>query len=139
MAAAGNSGGATSSAAPWLVTAAAVITTDPTSMPGWMAPLVPTRMTVRMPAWCSSFTTMLIDGAPMPLVAHTTGEPPGSRARKLSSPRLRASTRLSARCRSAISSLRPGSPESKAMLALRQVGRSEADVVQATGGHGIGA
>ena len=107
---AGNRGGAMSSAAPWFVSAPEPMTTDPVRTWSWIDPAVPTRMIVPMPTWTSSLTTMLIDGAPIPLVAHTTGAPPGRRARNESRPRLRASGRPSARCSVAISSERPGSP-----------------------------
>ena len=75
---AGNSGGAMSRAAPWLVSAPEPMTTSPARTSSWIEPDVPIRMTVVMPTWTSSLTTMLIDGAPIPLVAHTTGAPPGS-------------------------------------------------------------
>ena len=105
-----------SSAAPWLVSAPEPMTTEPTRTWSWIEPDVPMRMIVRMPACTSSLTTMLIDGAPIPLVAHTTGAPPGSRATKESSPRLRASSAPPARCAVAISSERPGSPLSRAIV-----------------------
>ena len=104
-------------------------------MPGWIEPLVPTRMIVRMPTWNSSLTTMLIDGAPMPLVAHTTGAPPGSVPRKLSRPRLRASTRLSRRWRWRSARCGPGSPDSRAIVGpLGEVVEAETDVVEAPSG-----
>ena len=90
------------------------------------------RMIVVMPTWTSSLTTMLIDGAPIPLVAHTTGAPPGSVATNESSPRLRASAPPSPRCSLAISSDAPGSPLSRAIVVPS--GRSatpEPDVVLA--------
>ena len=105
-----------SRAAPWLTRAAAPITTDPMRTCSWIDPLVPTRMIVPMPTCTSSFTTMLVDGAPIPLVAHTTGAPPGRVAAKASSPRLRASTRAPARWSSAMRSERPGSPLSRAIV-----------------------
>ena len=52
----------------------------------------------------------------MPLVAHTTGRPPGRWAAKASRPRLRDRARPSARCSMAMSSDRPGSPLSRAMV-----------------------
>ena len=124
-AAAGYCGGAMSSAAPWLVRAPRADRRP--SRPrtwSWIEPLVPMRMMVRMPAWTSSLTTMLVDGAPMPLVAQTTGRPPGRVATKASRPRLRASARPSARCSVAISSDRPGSPLSRAMVGARRAGPS---------------
>ncbi len=68
-----------------------------------------------MPVCTNSLTTMLIDGAPIPLVAQTTGAPPGSLARKESRPRLRASTVDPSRCSPAMSSERAGSPERSAI------------------------
>ena len=113
---AGNSGGAMSSAAPWLVSAPEPMTTSPARTWSWIEPDVPMRMIVVIPVWTSSFTTMLIDGAPIPLVAHTTGAPPGSVATNESSPRLRASAAPPDRCVVAISSERPGSPLSRAIV-----------------------
>ena len=113
---AGNVVGAMSSAAPWLVNAPEPMTTEPTRTWSWIEPDVPTRMIVRTPAWTSSLTTMLIDGAPIPLVAHTTGAPPGNVATKASSPRLRASGRPPPRCSVAISSERAGSPLSSTVV-----------------------
>ena len=63
------------------------MTTDPIRTCSWIDPLVPMRMIVRIPTCTSSLTTMLIDGAPIPLVAHTTGAPPGSVAANASRPR----------------------------------------------------
>ena len=83
-----------SRAAPWFVSAPDPMTTEPMRTCSWIDPLVPMRITVRMPTWTSSLTTMLIDGAPIPLVAHTTGAPPGSVAAKASRPRWRDSTRI---------------------------------------------
>ena len=72
-------------------------------------------MIVVMPAWTSSLTTMLIDGAPIPLVAHTTGAPAGQRGDERVEARgcgPAAGPRRGARV--AISSERPGSPLSRA-------------------------
>ena len=74
------------------------------------------RMIVRIPTCTSSLTTMLIDGAPIPLVAQTTGAPPGSVAAKASRPRWRDSTRIPVRWSVAIRSERDGSPLSKAIV-----------------------
>ena len=69
-----------------------------------------------MPIWTSSLTTMLIDGAPMPLVAHTTGRAAGQRRRRTSrGPGCGPASRPSVRCSRAISSDRPGSPLSRAI------------------------
>ncbi len=70
-----------SSAAPWRQSDDELITTSPTLTRGWIEPLVPMRMIVVIPTWASSLTTMLRDGAPIPLVAHTTGAPSGTWAR----------------------------------------------------------
>ena len=105
-----------SRAAPWLVSAPDPMTTSPARTWSWIEPDVPMRITVVMPTWASSLTTMLMDGAPIPLVAHTTGAPPGSVATNESRPRLRASAVPSARCVRAISSERPGSPLSRAIV-----------------------
>ena len=75
------------------------MTTSPARTWSWIDPDVPMRMTVVMPTCTSSLTTMLIDGAPIPLVAHTTGAPPGSVARNESRPRLRASGRAAGEVR----------------------------------------
>lgn len=66
-------------AAPCRHSAALLITTLPGRTCGWMEPQVPTRMMVRMPTWTSSLTTMLSEGAPIPLVAESSGRPLGKR------------------------------------------------------------
>ena len=68
-----------SRAAPWFVSAPEPMTTSPARTWSWIEPDVPMRMIVVMPTCTSSLTTMLIDGAPMPLVAHTTGGAAGQR------------------------------------------------------------
>ena len=126
-----------SSAAPWFVTAPEPITTEPTRTCSWIEPAVPMRMIVRMPACTSSLTTMLIDGAPIPLVAHTTGAPPGSRATKASSPRLRASSAPPARRddRDQLGTPRVAAEQGD-RRAVGQVLAAEPDVVQTPLGHG---
>ena len=92
------------------------MTTEPIRTCSWIEPLVPMRMIVRMPTWTSSLTTMLIDGAPIPLVAHTTGAPPGQRRGERVEPRWRDSSRIPLRCSVAMRSDRDGSPLSKAIV-----------------------
>ena len=75
-----------------------------------------------MPTWTSSLTTMLIDGAPIPLVAQITGAPPGSVATNESRPRLRASGRPPARCSVAISSERAGIAAEQRRSSCRRAG-----------------
>ena len=66
--------------------------------------------------YTSSFTTMLSDGAPMPLVAHTTGAPPGRVARNDARPRLVDSDRPWVSVTVAMAADRPGSPLRRATV-----------------------